>query len=375
MSESPLRILHVYKDVYPTVPGGIERHIDTLRRSVPDVVSNVIVCSRSTRTTVRSVTGGVEVSVGELGRVLSTPVAPTLALWLRRIPTDVVHMHMPNPAGELAVLLALPDPPLVISYHADIVRQARLLPVYAPLVRRCLRRSAAIVCGSAGIVGSSPFLGSFADKIERIPYAVDLDFFDPDMVDVAQVAAVRARIGTPLVVATGRLVYYKGFERLIELASEIAGSLVIVGGGPLEADLRRKAREHSNVTLTGPVSDNDLRTYLAAADCFVLGSTSHAESFGIATVEAQAMGVPAVVTNVGTGTHEAIRDGVTGHVVPSDDPRQLVAAVNAILLDDRRRAQMAVAARDWACERFALVDAAHAHARLYQRVAASAVKR
>ncbi len=56
----------------------------------------------------------------------------------------------------------------------------------------------------------------------------------------------------------------------------------------------------------GRVGDEEHRTFLAAADCFVLPSANRAESFGIATVEAQAMGLPAVVTEVGTGTTEVI---------------------------------------------------------------------
>ena len=66
-----------------------------------------------------------------------------------------------------------------------------------------------------------------------------------------------------------------------------------------------------------------MRRHLAAADLFVLPSTSRAESFGLATAEAQAMGMPAVVTDVGTGTTEAIAPGETGVAVPPRNPALL----------------------------------------------------
>lgn len=365
-----LRVLHVYKDVHPEVPGGIERHVDMLRRAVPGVRSSVLICSRSRTTRIRTVGSSLEVAVGELGRALSAPLAPTFPLWLRRIPADVIHLHMPNPTGEVAAVLDRRGLPLVVSYHADIVRQAKLLPLYAPLVRACLQRAAAVVCGTRGILRTSPLLPGFEDRITTIPYAVDTAFFSPAAADGAAVAAIRARLGAPLVVATGRLVYYKGFERLIDLAGSLGGSLAIVGGGPLEESLRQRAQGHPNVTVVGGVSDRELRDYLAAADCFVLGSTSRAESFGIATVEAQSMGVPAVVTDVGTGTGEAVRDGVTGTVVGMDDLRGLTLAINRVLGDPALGRQMGEAARNWAVERFDHDAVARAHADLYMQVAA-----
>src|SRR5436190_18468688 len=73
-----LRVLHVYKDVFPPVVGGVERQIDLLRRGMPDVESKVVVCARAPRTSHSEVRGATEVKVAEFGpRWLSMPVAPT----------------------------------------------------------------------------------------------------------------------------------------------------------------------------------------------------------------------------------------------------------------------------------------------------------
>jgi len=361
------RILHVYKDVHPEVPGGIERHVDDLRRHVTDAISDVLVARRGVRpTSERATPTGREVAVWQFGRALSAPLTAGYPRRLRRMAPDLIHLHMPNPTAELSILSAPRGTPLVVSYHADIVRQARLLPVYRLLISRVLQRADVVISGTQRLAETSPFLQGVADKIQVIPYAVDVATFDRSSVDAAELSAARGAPGSPTVIATGRLVYYKGFAQLIALANRLDGRLVIVGGGPLEKELRAQAAGQADVVLTGQVSDRVLRAHLAAADVFVLPSVNRAESFGIATIEAQSMGLPAVVTDVGTGTVEAVQDGVTGCVVPCSDADALVAAINALLGDRARRAAMGRAARERAVERFDVHRSAQAHRAVYR---------
>lgn len=361
------RILHVYKDVHPAVPGGIERHIDELRRHVPGITSEVLVAGRGwSRTRLRLVSGGREVAVWQVGRALSTPLTVAYPRWLRRLAPDLVHLHMPNPVAELSTLSLPRGVPLVVSYHADIVRQARLLPVYRWLIRSVLRRADIVISGTERLAETSQFVREVAHKTQVIPYAVDTAKFDRTRVAPAQLSALQAADGARTVIAAGRLVYYKGFGRLIDLSERLEGRLLIVGGGPLEAELRARAAAHDNVVLTGPVSDSGLRARLAASDVFVLPSVNRAESFGIATIEAQAMGLPAVVTDVGTGTIEAVEHGITGYVVPSADDDALVTAVNDLLLSDALRSKMGDAARSRVVERFDVRSMAEAHLAVYR---------
>lgn len=341
----PLQVVHIYKDVYPPVAGGIEKHIDTIRRAMPDVTSHVLVASRGPRAKVGRVGTGVEVRAAAFGRVLSVPVAPSFPAWLARLEADVIHIHMPHPLGEITALTAARGRPIVASYHADIVRQARLLPAYRLLANACLDRAFTIVAGSEGIVETSPILSNFAKVTTVVPYAIDLARYDPEAVPDDARERIRARFGKPLILSVGRLVYYKGFEDLIRAVSGLDANLVIVGDGPLAQSLRDQAAHLPNVHLAGLISEEEMPHYLAAADCFVLASTNHAESFGIATLEAQAMGVPAVVTDVGTGTLETIHPGETGLVVQPNDPDGLARAINSILSDPSRHQAMSRAAR------------------------------
>jgi rhamnosyl/mannosyltransferase len=363
-------VLHVYKDIHPEVPGGIERHIDDLRRHMPEVVSDVLIAARGCRATrSRSLPAGREVAVWQVGRVLSTPLTGGYPRWIRRLKPDVLHLHMPNPPAELSVLTVPGDLPLVVSYHADVVRQAKLLRAYSVLIRRVLDRADVVISGSQSLLRTSAFVKRVADKTVVIPYGVDMGQFDRSKVAPEEILALTCPEGRRTVVAVGRLVHYKGFDRLIDLAGRIDGRLIIVGGGPLEASLRERAAGHPNVSLTGPVSDRALRAHLAAADVFVLPSVNRAESFGIATIEAQAMGLAAVVTDVGTGTVEAVEDGVTGYVVPSAHDEALVGRINLLLGDDELRSKMGDAARRRVVERFDVHQSVSSHLRIYRSLA------
>jgi glycosyltransferase involved in cell wall biosynthesis len=364
-----MHVVHVYKDVFPGVVGGIEKHIDLLRRSLPEVRSDVLVCARSRHGRTLTRPSGVEIQVGELGRLWSVPIAPMFPAALRRIEADIVHVHMPNPLGELAALTDRVRP-LVCSYHADIVRQASMAPLYRPLVRACLGKAAEVIVGSRRLADSSPFLAPFAERATVLPYFLDTEEISPGRVSEEERERLRARYGGPIVLAVARLVYYKGLDILIEAARSLQASVVIVGDGPLAGELHRLARTAPNVHLVGAVSDADLLVHLAVADCFVLPSTSRAESFGISALEAQAMGVPAVVTDVGTGTVEAISPGETGLVVAPGSAPALADAIGAIIADRTRREQMGRLARERVLARHSIASAAEHLRAIYARALA-----
>ncbi len=364
-----MRVVHVYKDVYPPVVGGIEKHIDGIRVGMTDVSSDVVVGARKARSSVASVGTGIEVRVAEFGRCLSVPLAPTLPRWVRRLKADLFHIHMPNPPGELAAVAALRNRPYVVSYHADIVRQAPLMPFYRPLVDACLGGARSVIVGSNALARTSRILARHRDRIDVVPYAVDTARFDPARVSARDRERVRAQYGTPLVLALGRLVYYKGYEHLIAAAGATGGNVVIAGIGPQERRLRSLAERQPNVRLVGEVTEDELTTLLSAADCFVLPSVNRAESFGVATLEAQAMGVPAVVTDVGTGTTEAIEPDVTGLVVPPGDSRALAEAIRALIEDPERRSIMGRAAIDRVASRHSREAQIKRLRSIYQRAA------
>jgi rhamnosyl/mannosyltransferase len=208
-----------------------------------------------------------------------------------------------------------------------------------------------------------------------MPYFVDTDRLDPSQVGNGELETLRARYPGPVVLTVARLVYYKGLDVLIDTARSLQATVLIVGDGPLAGPLREMARGLTNVEFVGEVSERDLLRYFALADCFVLPSTSRAESFGMAVLEAQAMAVPAVVTDVGTGTVEAIAPDETGLVVSPSDPAALSDAIRRLLADPAHRHAMGQRARERTVKLHSMQAAAAQLREIYARTLREAPKR
>ncbi len=135
----------------------------------------------------------------------------------------------------------------------------------------------------------------------------------------------------------GRLVRWKGVEYLIEALPEMATpsvTLWIAGSGPYQPDLEALAVRlgvADRVRFLGNVPRAQLIALYHAAD--VLAATSFVnETFGIALCEAMACARPVVASRFG-GFPEVVEDGVTGYLVPPQDPAALAAALDRVLAD------------------------------------------
>lgn len=288
------------------------------------------------------------IKAGRFWHAASTPLSLDLVRHARRLQADVVNLHMPYPPGDLAALTM--RAPLVVTYHSDIVRQQRLLHLYRPLLAATLRRATHIIATSMPYVESSPFLRQRRAKCRIVPLSVDAARFAD--VSLEAVAAIRRRFVPNaqdcLLLAVGVLRYYKGLHTLLDALTQIDATLVVVGAGPEERQLRDLAHAFGvarRVAFVGRVADADLPTYYRAADVFVLASQLRAEAFGIVQLEAMAAGVPVVCTELGTGTSVVNQHGITGFVVPPSDPLALARAIRVLLENPELRQRMGVQAQ------------------------------
>jgi rhamnosyl/mannosyltransferase len=166
---------------------------------------------------------------------------------------------------------------------------------------------------------------------------------------------LKASIPGPRVLFVGRFVYYKGVDVLIDAVSQAGGTLMLVGDGPLEPELRQRAIAlgiQDRVRFVGRVSDEDLPAYYQAADMLALPSVAKTEAFGVVQVEAMAAGVPVVSTNLQTGVPWVNQDGVSGLVVAPGDAGQLAAALGRLAADADLRARLGRAAAARAADLF-----------------------
>jgi rhamnosyl/mannosyltransferase len=154
--------------------------------------------------------------------------------------------------------------------------------------------------------------------------------------------------GDRLILAVGRLVYYKGFENLIAAMRDVNARLLLAGDGPLREKLQRLASESGaggKVVFLGEIQNDEIAPYYHAASVFVLPSVARSEAFGIVQIEAMAAGKPVVNTCLDSGVPFVSLDQVTGLSVPPGDTCALAAAINRLLDDDALRSRFGDAAR------------------------------
>ena len=357
-----MRILYLYKDYYPIL-GGIENHIRTLAEGLRErgAQTHVLVTNTANRT-VQETIGGVPVTkTARQLDVSSAPVSLPFFPAVRRLEADmdIAHAHMPYPPGEVAHLLMGRARRFVVTYHSDIVRQRVLGALYRPFLWRVLARARLIAVSNPVYIQDSPFLRRHAAKCRVIPFGLDLARFTATPALEAEAAAWRARYGNrPLLLFVGRLRHYKGVNVLIEAMRELPDAVaLIVGIGPLAAEWQAQTQAAGladRVHFLGEQSDAAVAALYHAADIFVLPSTNRAETFGIVQTEAMACGRPVICTELGTGTSYVNQHGVTGLVVPPNDPAALAAAARRLLADQPLRLRMGEAGRRRAQSEFSI---------------------
>lgn len=341
-----LKVLHVGK-FYPPYMGGIETHLQNLCNELKDLVDLKVLVSSSTKQTIDDTVEGVAVTrVGTRATLSAAPISPGLVSRIRREAADIVHLHHPNPIAVMAYLMSGHRGRLVVTYHSDIVRQKKLGAAFQPFLDRSLAWADAIIATSPNYLATSTVLQAHKERCEVLPYGIPVEQFADR--DEEAVARIRAQFGSRLVITVGRLIYYKGFDVLVQAMKDVHGTLLVVGDGPLRAELEAQAHAlgiADRVHFLGEIHNRDIAAYYHASDVFALASVARSEAFGIVQLEAMACGVPVVNTSLDSGVPFVSLDGETGVTVPPGDADALARALNDLLDDDARRASLGAAAR------------------------------
>jgi glycosyltransferase involved in cell wall biosynthesis len=284
----------------------------------------------------------------------------------RALRPTIVHTHNPKPGvyGRLAARAA--RVPVIVNTVHGLYAQAD-----DPLPKRTavygLERIAAF-CSHAELVQNPEDLETLARlgvprrKLHQLGNGIDLARFDPDAVSAARRDALRAEVGAGpddvVCGAVGRLVWEKGYRELFAAAATLRESqpnvqLVVIGGNDpekadalSETDIEAAGRE-GRVRFLG--HRDDVEALYAAFDVYVLAS--HREGFPRSAMEAAAMGLPVIATDI-RGCRQVVDDGRTGLLVPRRDARALADAIGALAADPARRTGMGAAARAKAVRQF-----------------------
>ncbi len=343
-------VVHVYKDYWPPIVGGIERSINWMAHGVqeldPSWKVTVLVNSRDRQTRKRR-DGNIRIiEVGEWGRAFSAPLSPSFPLYLKKLKADIWHFHIPNPTGDVSYLLSRPKGKVVCTYHSDVVRQKWAMALYGPLLKTFLKRCDAIFPTSPHLVKHSEYLRPLKKKCFSVPLGMPLEKFELTAERGLEARKLRQKYkGFPLICFVGKLRYYKGLQYLVSAMRGLPFvHCLIVGDGPEKEALQRLTDEFElsdRIHFLGELSDDEMIACLHASELFVLPSNLPSEAYGLVQIEAMASGLPVVSCDVGTGVTFINKHEESGLIVPPGDDIQLQNAINTLLSKPEMKNQMA----------------------------------
>lgn len=157
----------------------------------------------------------------------------------------------------------------------------------------------------------------------------------------------------------GRIVRDKGINELVKAFQHLHSHnlntrLWLVGAyedslDPISNDTRQIIADNDGIEAVGVKRGDELLAYYAAADCFVF--PSYREGFPNTVLEAGAMGLPSVVTDI-NGSREIIIEGFNGVIIPPRDEQALFEAMTEMLENTEKRKELATNARPIIAQRF-----------------------
>ncbi|MCX7919516.1 MAG: glycosyltransferase [bacterium] len=368
-----MKVVHVYKDYFPPIRGGIENHINLLCQQQKQYFQvEVLVANRKSRTELETIDGITVYKIAQLGRILSAPITPSFHRWFNRLAADIYHFHHPNPTAELAYLSAKPKGKLVLTWHSDIVRQAVFMPVYRPFLYRFLNKVDRILVTSQNYLDSSPILQNYKTKCSIVPLGIDLTQFKLTPRIERNIAEIKRQYPNPIILFVGKLRYYKGVHILIHAMQQVHhAQLLIIGSGPKQLEWQELTAQlglQGKVTFLGEVDDSELVAYLYACEIFCLPSHLRSEAFGAVQLEAFACGKPVVSTNLATGVPFVNLHEKTGLVVEPNSPDALADAINRLLTNPDWAKQLGEAGRRRVEQEFTIEKIAAQINAIYQQI-------
>jgi glycosyltransferase involved in cell wall biosynthesis len=299
-----------------------------------------------------------------------------LAGQIAQLAPDIVHAHS---AGIYAGGAQASSLPAVITLHGIIYREARQAWAASSWPDRLrwladARYERAVVRRARDIIAISPYVvaefqGRTSTRFHLIENAVDERFFD-----AAAPAPGRERL-----LCVARVIPRKGILALVEAFALIARerpavTLTVVGetvSAPAYAAACRKRAEDlglsERVRFAGALPQNEVRSHYTASDVVLLASEQ--ETAPVTIAEAMAVGRAVVSTDAG-GCAGLVADGITGRIVPPENPARLAAATIELLADPARCATMGRAGRAAAEARFRLNIVTDATLAVYRQILA-----
>jgi len=190
--------------------------------------------------------------------------------------------------------------------------------------------------------------GTTEDRIHTVPQVIDVDHFRRrSNLSTTERDLFRTELGLTGVtfLYVGRLWRGKGLTFLLDAfraleKTNIETTLLLVGDGADEQDLRKRCREIGarNVIFAGFHHRDSLPRLYAASDVFVFPTLG--DPFGLVVLEAMACGLPVIATTAAGEIHDRVTDGSNGFIVSAGDSAELLDRMTILARDPELRARM-----------------------------------
>lgn len=284
---------------------------------------------------------------------------------------DIVHVQWPIPNGLGGLFLKkIYGVPYINTIHGEeVYLSKRYHTVFA--LKWFVNNSVKTITNSSATRDSCLKAGIEKDKLNIIPFGVDIDFYKP-----LKVPKDKKMFH---ILAVGYLIERKGFEYLIKAVKEVLNEhknvrLTIVGSGPLEKKLKNIIKElklEDNAKIMKNVSDEELLYLYNSSDLFVLpsivDSQGNTEGLGVVLLEAMACGLPVIGSDTG-GIPDIIQNKDTGLLVPEKDVSSLSEAILNLIENEELRENIAINGYNQVREKFSWEKIAKIYLNVYKHV-------
>lgn len=282
-------------------------------------------------------------------------MVPSVRKILNEIKPDILNAHYASGYGTTARLVDY-RPWLLSVWGSDVYDFPYKSFLHKRLVQKNLLAADAVASTSVSMAEQVNALTAGLKQISITPFGVDTAFFQSLSNSVVKNnGRQEIVVGTvkSLAPTYGIDTLIKSFAILLQVLivnrPEIAKRVIlrIVGSGPQEAELKALVDQlniSDRVFFVGQVDSTEVPKELGKLDIYV--ALSRSESFGVAIIEASATGRPVVVSDAG-GLPEVVVDGVTGIIVPTEDPYAASDAILKLILDRSLRIHMGEAGKQY----------------------------
>ncbi|NLG56046.1 MAG: glycosyltransferase family 4 protein [Rhodococcus sp.] len=329
------------------VPGGVQAHVLDLARVLIERGHHVSVLAPSSdRMQVPDfvVSAGRAVPVpynGSVARLSFTPAANARARrWIDDGDFDVIHIHEPNAPSLSMLAMRLAEGPIVATFHTSTTKSL-VLSTFQPVLQPYLEKIAGrIAVSELARRWQVEALGS--DAVE-IPNGVDVPAFAdapllPGYPREGKTIVFLGRYDEP---RKGMAVLLKALPTLIERHPDL--EVLVIGRGDKTKLLRDAGPAAKHLRLLGQVDDKEKASALRSADVYVAPNLG-GESFGIVLVEAMSAGAAVVASDL-DAFRRVLQDGRGGILVPVGRSEPLAEAIDEVLSNPARRAELVDAGR------------------------------